>query len=133
MNHSLRKLAASVGLAYADGTATQTLIGTDFVLDNAEGARRFCIDLSNNSLSRNRGLPCFDEAEQFVSRPDDLRSVTISEKNLVEELGAALKQDMPVRLELAFGNGNKFAYDAVADLSGTDANFIIRGLQRTAA
>lgn len=133
MNQPLRRLAASVGIIYADGSRAQTLIGTDFFLTKTGAELSLSIDLSNNHLPRNKGLPCYAEAADFLSRHEQLQSIVLTEKNLVAELESLLRLEMTVGIELLFGSGHRFSYDVTADLAASTVQFAVRSIRKTAA
>ncbi|MEZ0223814.1 MAG: hypothetical protein ACAH83_04610 [Alphaproteobacteria bacterium] len=117
MNATLRKLAASIILAFADGTQAQTLVGTDFTLERRNSDLSLTIDLSSNLQSRNKGLLCYYEAQGLLLQHAQLQSLRISEKDLVKSLERELKPDTPVQLILTLGEGKVFSYPAHPALS----------------
>ncbi|TAL33699.1 MAG: hypothetical protein EPN97_09265 [Alphaproteobacteria bacterium] len=114
---TLRKLAASIGLAFSDGTSAQTLVGTDFVLDRNGHDVSLNIDLSSNLQPRNKGLLCYYEAQGLLSQHEQLQSLRISEKDLVKSLSRELKLEVPLHLVLTVGEGKAFSYLTVAEIS----------------
>jgi hypothetical protein len=117
MNATLRKLAASIGLVFADGTQAQTLIGTDFILENTNDKLSLNIDLSGNLQARNKGLLCYYEAQGLLLQHEQLQSLRIGEKDLVKTLAQELKPDVPLELILTLGSDKIFSYPVTADIS----------------
>jgi hypothetical protein len=111
MNAIIRKLAASVTLQYADSSQAQTLLGTDFALET-EGNAYFRIDLSNNLSARNRGLPCFAEAQLLQRNARQLTRVKVNDTEMREALSHQLRPGAPLRLELFLDEKNAFSYMA---------------------
>lgn len=126
MNATLRKLAASVVLAYADGTEAQTLVGTDFVLEKTEEGFSLRIDLSSNLLPRNRGLLCFYEAQGLVQQHALLKSIRLNEKQLVNSLGRELGSAPQVHVDITLGDAKNFGYTAVPEILARGMIFAIQ-------
>ena len=116
MNSTLRKLAASVVLGYADGTEAQTLVGTDFILEKVESGYLLLIDLSSNLLPRNRGLLCYYEAQGLLQQHAQLTSIRLNEKELVNTLGIELAETPTVRINISLGDDKRFTYTAAPEI-----------------
>lgn len=130
MNATLRKLAASVGLTFADGTQALTLVGTDFVLGPGR-EQDLClqIDFSSNLQPRNKGLLCYYEAQGLLLQHTQLRSLRISEKDLVKALARELRPEATFQLILNLGDGKIFAYLAGPEISDRVITLNIREAQ----
>ena len=112
MDTTLRKLAASVVLDYADGSHAQTLVGSNFALDKKDDGFSLFIDLSNNLAGRNRGLLCYYEAQGLVRLHDKVTSIHLKEKGLVTALGREIENIPTVEVVLALGDNQRFTYAA---------------------
>lgn len=133
MNATLRKLVASVVLAFSDGTQAQTLVGTDFALNrNQEHNLSLHIDFSNNLHPRNRGLLCYYEAQGLLLQHALLQSLRIGEKDLVTALRRELNTEAPVQLVLALGEGRVFSYAAQPAISDRTVTLTIHEPEKAA-
>jgi hypothetical protein len=129
MNAILRKLAASIGLAFADGTQAQTLVGTDFTLERSSNDLLLRIDLSSNLQSRNKGLLCYYEAQGLLLQHAQLQSLRIGEKELVKSLERELQPETPVQLILTLAQDKVFTYAAHPSLSDRAITLTIASAQ----
>jgi hypothetical protein len=133
MNATLRKLAASVGLTFADGTQALTLVGTDFVLTRVkEQEWSLQIDFSSNLQPRNKGLLCYYEAQGLLLQHAQLQSLRISEKDLVKTLERELRPETPLQLILGLGEGKIFTYMAKPEISDRAITLGIQEAQNAA-
>lgn len=133
MNSSLRKLAASVVLDYADGSHAQTLVGSNFSLDKKDEGFSLYIDLSNNLAGRNRGLLCFYEAQGLVRQHDKVTSIHLKEKGLVLALGREIENIPSVEIVLSLGENQRFTYTATPAITPAGMTFSIQAAPEKAS
>lgn len=86
MKNNIMKKSFGIGVIYTDDNYTNNLAGDNFTVEIDKQSISICMDLSKNLRVQNKSVNCYEDAVEFISNHNKLKSIQISEQAIINGL-----------------------------------------------